>query len=97
MREEVWWVKCKGQGHDKDHYPVFVNYLAGGGPMSLMPEAQVGTSMTPALWCAICQIGGSMLWTTAICYRSTRRIRNSYSIIFLDRLDTMSALVEAMS
>lgn len=29
-REEVWCLKCKGQGHDKDHYPVFVNYVAVG-------------------------------------------------------------------
>jgi len=32
-REEVWCIKCKGQGHDKDHRPVFMNYLARGGPM----------------------------------------------------------------
>lgn len=56
--EEVWCVKCKGQGHDKDHCPVFMNYLVGGGPMPLRPEAQVGPRMTPTLWCMICQIGG---------------------------------------
>ena len=58
MREEVWCVKCKGQGHDKDHCPMFVNYLARGAPMPLRPEAQAGPSAAPALWCAICQIGG---------------------------------------
>jgi len=39
--EEVWCIKCKGQGHDKDHYPVFANYLVGGGLMPLRLEAQV--------------------------------------------------------
>jgi len=58
VSEEVWCIKCKGQGHDKDHCPVFVNYLAGGGPMPLRLEAQEGPSATPTLWCAICQIGG---------------------------------------
>lgn len=33
--EEFWCLKCKIQGHDKDHYPVFANYVAGGGPMPL--------------------------------------------------------------
>lgn len=56
-REEVWCIKCKGLGHDKDHYPVFANYLVGGGPMSLRPEAQAGPSAPAALWCAICQVG----------------------------------------
>jgi len=56
--EEVWCIKCKGQGHDKDHCPMFTNYLEGGGPMPLRLEAQAGLSMAPALWCAICQIGG---------------------------------------
>lgn len=39
VHEEVWCIKCKGQGHDKDHCPVFANYLEGGGPMSLRLEA----------------------------------------------------------
>jgi len=58
VRKEVWCIKCKGQGHDKDYYPVFVNYLAGGGPIPLRPEAQAGLSASTALWCTICQIGG---------------------------------------
>lgn len=47
--EEVWCVECKGQGHEKDHCPVFANYLARGGPMPLILEAQAGPSTTPAL------------------------------------------------
>ena len=27
--EEVWCLKCKSQGHDKDHSLVFVNYIVG--------------------------------------------------------------------
>jgi len=37
--KEIWCLKCKGQGHDKYHYPVFANYIVGRGPMSLRPEA----------------------------------------------------------
>ncbi len=58
VHEEVWCIKCKGQGHDKDYCPVFTNYLAGGGLMLLILEAQERPSVVPALWCAICQIGG---------------------------------------
>ena len=39
VRNEVWCIKCKGQGHDKDHCLVFANYLAGGRPMPLRLEA----------------------------------------------------------
>jgi len=53
VHEEVWCLKCKGQGHDKDHCSVFANYIAGGGQMPLMPEAQEGPSVGPAFWCAI--------------------------------------------
>ena len=31
VREEVWCLKCKSQGDDKDHYLVFMNYDATGG------------------------------------------------------------------
>lgn len=33
--EEVWRIKCKGQVHDKHHYPVFMNYVSTGGPIFL--------------------------------------------------------------
>ena len=33
--EEVWCIKCKGQGHDKDHCPVLVNFVVMGGPTPL--------------------------------------------------------------
>ena len=58
VHEEVWFLKCKSQGHDKEHYPVFTNYLAGGGSMPLRPKAQVGPSATLDLWCTICQVVG---------------------------------------
>jgi len=56
VREEVWYVKCKGWGHDKDHCPIFTNYLAGGGLMPLRPEEKERPSAASALCCAICQI-----------------------------------------
>lgn len=49
VREQVWCLKCKGQGHDKDHCSVFENYIAKGGSMPLRPEAQAGPSVGPAL------------------------------------------------
>jgi len=58
VREEVWCLKCKGQRHDKDHCPVFANYLAGGALMPLTLEAQASPSAGPELWCAICQVAG---------------------------------------
>jgi len=48
VHEEVWCIKCKGQGHDKDHCLVFANYLVGGGPMPLRLEAYAGPSVTHA-------------------------------------------------
>lgn len=58
-REEVWCIKCKGQGHDENLCPVFTNYLVGGGPMPLRLEAQERSSAVPTLWYTICQIGGN--------------------------------------
>jgi len=57
-REEIWCIKCKGEEHDKDHCPVFANYLVGGGLLPLRQEAQAGPSTVPRLRCVICQIGG---------------------------------------
>ena len=58
VHEGVWCIKCKGQGHDKDHCLVFANYLERGGPMPLRPEAQAWSSAAATLWCVIYQIGG---------------------------------------
>jgi len=58
VREEVWCLKCKIQGHDKDHCPVFTNYVVAGGPIPLRPDAQARPSAEPTLWCAICQVAG---------------------------------------
>ena len=58
VREEEWCLKSKSQGHDKDHYPAFTNYLSVGGLMPLRPESQARPSTTLALWCAIYQVTG---------------------------------------
>ena len=58
VRKEVWFLKCKGQGHDKDHYLVFANYFATGGRMNLQSDAMTGPSAGPTLWCAICEVVG---------------------------------------
>lgn len=49
VREEVWCIKRKVQGHDKDHCLIFQNYLTVGGPIPLRPEAQAGPSVPPSL------------------------------------------------
>jgi len=58
VHKELWCMKCKGKGHDKDNFLVFTNYIVGGGLMPLRLEAQEGPSVEPALWCAICQVAG---------------------------------------
>ena len=85
VHKEVWCLKCKSQGHDKDHFPVFENYLVGGGPMPLRPESQEGPSAGPALWCAIYQVAGNMPQIIVTCYKSLYRYHNIYSTTFVGR------------
>lgn len=37
--EEVWCIKCRSQGHDKDHCLGSMNFVVTGGPTPLRPEA----------------------------------------------------------
>jgi len=37
--EEVWCVRCKSKGHDKDHCLVLVNFVITRGPTLVQPEA----------------------------------------------------------
>ncbi len=78
VRDEVWCIKCKGQGHDKDHYPVFTNYLVGGGPMPPRPGAQARPSTMPSLCCVICQIGGKH--ATDNCHLLQKYTQNSQQL-----------------
>ena len=78
--EEVWCIKCKGQGDDKDHCPVFANYLARVGPMLLRIEVQAGPSVAPALWCAIYQIGGKH--TTDNCHLLQRYTQTPQQLFY---------------
>ena len=59
VQEEVWCIKCRSQGHVKDHCPVSVNFLVTGELTPLRLEAQVGSSVIALPWCAICQVGGN--------------------------------------
>jgi hypothetical protein len=34
-REYIWCVKCKLEGHDKEYFPLFNEYLASGAPSPL--------------------------------------------------------------
>ena len=37
-REDIWCVRCRSKGHDKEHCPLFNEYLASG---ALIPLKQV--------------------------------------------------------
>jgi hypothetical protein len=34
-REYIWHIRCKSKGHDKEHYPIFHDYLASRAPIPL--------------------------------------------------------------
>jgi len=61
--------------------------------MPLRPEAQVGPSTVPALWCVIYQKSGKH----ATCYKSICKLHNSCSATFADQLDMLSILARAMN
>jgi hypothetical protein len=46
-REDIWCVRCRSEGHDKEHCPVFHEYLASGAPS---PLKQVTLP-----WCKVCR------------------------------------------
>jgi hypothetical protein len=46
-REDIWCVRCRSEGHDKEHCPVFHEYLASGAPS---PLKQVTLP-----WCEVCR------------------------------------------
>jgi hypothetical protein len=46
-REYIWCFKCRLEGHDKEHYPLFNEYVASG---DLSPLKQVTLS-----WCEVCK------------------------------------------
>lgn len=89
VREEVW---CRSQGHDKDHYPVSVNYVATGGLTPLRPET--ASSTTTPLWCAM-RWEESTTWITVIYCQNTTRPPSSYFATFVDRWATRKKIVIA--
>jgi len=34
-REDIWCIRCKLEGHDKENFPLFHEYLASGAPIPL--------------------------------------------------------------
>jgi hypothetical protein len=46
-REDIWCIRCKLEGHDKENYPLFHEYLAFG---ALRPLKQVTLP-----WCEVCR------------------------------------------
>ena len=60
VHEEVWCLKCKGHGHDKDHCPVYMNYLMGGGGSPL--EARSPSRVEHRSCTMVCHL--SSYWAT---------------------------------
>lgn len=56
VRAKVQCLKCKSQGHGKEHCPVFVKFITRGGPTPLRLEAPAGPSVGATLWCTIFQV-----------------------------------------
>jgi len=48
--DDIWCIKCKTQGHDKDHCPLMQEYLGARAPNPLNQGAEV--------WCEICRNRG---------------------------------------
>jgi hypothetical protein len=46
-REDIWCVRCRSKGHDKEHCPLFNDYLSFGAPR---PLKQVTLP-----WCKVCR------------------------------------------
>jgi len=61
-REYIWCIKCKVEGHDKQHCPLFNEYLAYGAPNPLKQ---------PILpWCEVCRsrnLPGECYYITKVC------------------------------
>jgi hypothetical protein len=46
-REDIWCVRCRSKGHDKEHCPLFHEYSASRAPSSL--------KQVTLPWCEVCQ------------------------------------------
>lgn len=55
---EVWCMKCKTEGHHKDKFPIFQDYITTGGPNPLKPESLAGSRTSASAWYSIFQVLG---------------------------------------
>jgi hypothetical protein len=46
-RENIWCIRCKSEGHEKENYPLFHEYLASGSPIPL--------KKVTLPWCEVCR------------------------------------------
>jgi hypothetical protein len=46
-REDIWFVRCRSEGHDKEHCPAFHEYLALG--------ALIPLKLVTLPWCKVCR------------------------------------------
>jgi len=47
-RTDIWCIRCRTEGHDKEHCPALSDYLAAGAPNPLRPTAAMP-------WCDVCR------------------------------------------
>ena len=70
VREEIWYTRCRTEGHSKEQCPVFAQYLASGTPN---PLPQIG-----GLWCKICKQGGHRPQDCHMVQKYTKTPKNLY-------------------
>jgi hypothetical protein len=46
-REDIWYVRCRSEGHDKEHFPLFNEHLASRAPSPL--------KKVTLPWCEVCR------------------------------------------
>jgi len=56
LHPEVWCKKCKVVGQYKDHFPMYWDYIAVGGPNPLKLESLTRSSASSSFWCSIYQV-----------------------------------------
>lgn len=94
---EVWCIKFKYKGHDKDHYPDYQNYLTRGGHVPLKPKNIAGPSAGVPLWCDVFQIDGKH--ATNYCHLQRNFVQTSQQFFSpsINQLVMMREIVKAMN
>ena len=88
IREEVWCICCRIEGHDKDQCLALRNYLNTGAPNLLNPTVLTIKSV---------KLLASIDRKTAICYRGMFKSRRTLTVNSVNPLATMKMNVAALT